>query len=90
MHSPTLFLKIPPAEALTGFFVEAPSVFTLIQEAKGGDHITSLIVGALGGLMLTLQALRIRNSNMSPLAVCLVLLPAMEVLAIIKLMADFQ
>jgi len=89
-HSPTQFLKIPPAEALIGFFVEAPSVFTLIQEAKGGDHMTSLIVRALGGLMLTLQALRILNSSMSQLAVCLVLFPAIEVLAIIKLIADFQ
>ena len=52
--------------------------------------MTSLIVRALGGLMLTLQALRILNSSMSQLAVCLVLFPAIEVLAIIKLIADFQ
>jgi len=40
------FLKIPPAAALHGFFVVAPSVFALIHDDKGWGHITSLIVGA--------------------------------------------
>jgi len=61
------FLKMPPVAALEGFFVAAPSMLALIQEEKGGDHRTSLIMGALGGFILTLQAFRILNSNMSPL-----------------------
>ena len=50
------FLKMPPAEDLTGFFVDGPSVFTLSQEAKGGDHMTSLMVGALGGFNVDLAS----------------------------------
>jgi len=57
MHIPAAFLKMPPTEALTRFLVEAPSVLTLIQVVKGGDQITSLIVGALGGLILTCKLL---------------------------------
>jgi len=49
IHMPSEFLKIPLAEALTGFLVEALSVLTLIQEGKWGDHITSIMEGALGG-----------------------------------------
>jgi hypothetical protein len=90
MHKPSEFLNTPHAKAFTRFFVEVPSVLTFIQVGKGGDQITSLMVGALGGLMLTLQALRLLNSNISPLAVFFVLLPALETLAMIKFMADFQ
>jgi len=68
MQMPSVFLNIPLAEAFKGFFVVAPSVFTFIQDANGGDQITSLIVGALGGLIVTLQALRMLNSCISPLA----------------------
>jgi len=59
--------KIPPAEALLGFSVDAPSLFAFIQDVRGGNHITSFMVGALGGLMLTLQALRKLNFCISPL-----------------------
>jgi len=53
MHKTLEFLKRPPAEALNGFSVDASSMLTFIQVGKVGDQITSLMVGAFGGLMLT-------------------------------------
>jgi len=67
MHMLSEFRKMPPAAALLGCLVAAPSVFALIQVVIGGAQITSLIMGALGGLMFTLKALRILNSCISPL-----------------------
>jgi len=40
--------KTPPQEALVGFLVNSPSVFTFIQEGIRGFHMTSLIRRALG------------------------------------------
>ncbi len=81
---------MPPAEALTGFLMDAPSVLTLIQEVKGGNQKTSLMDGAFGAFVLTLQAIRLLNSSMSHLSAFVVLLSAIEVLAMIPLIADFQ
>jgi len=59
---------MPLAEALAEFLMDAPSMLTLTQEAKGGNQMTSLMEGAVGGFMLTLQALRMLNSSISHLA----------------------
>jgi hypothetical protein len=87
---PSEFRKIPHAEAFKGFFVVAQSVFTFIQDTIRGDQITSLMLGALGGLIVTLRALRMLNSRISPLADLLVLLPAIDVCEIMRLITDFQ
>jgi len=52
VQMPSEFRKTPLAEAFKGFFVAAPSVFTFIQNTIGGDQITSLMLGALGGLIV--------------------------------------
>jgi len=49
---------MPPQAALGGFFVTAPSVFTFSQFAIGGCHITSLIMGALGGRILIFEGFK--------------------------------
>lgn len=42
--------------------VEEPSLLHLIQALIGGDHMTSLIIGALGGLILMLNFFKIMKS----------------------------
>ena len=63
-----LFLKIPPQEEMPGLPIEAPSMLHLIQLKIGGCHTTSIILGALGGMRKTLNALRIVKSIIEEVA----------------------
>jgi len=87
----TIFIsKDAPAAAFQGFFVAAPSVLTLIQLRMGGDHMTSTILGALGGWIGTLNDFIIANSLISRDEAFVVLQPDMYTEDIILLMMIFQ
>jgi len=81
---------MPPVEALTGFFTQAPSVLIFIQVLRGGVQATSLIIGALGGLIDTLHAFKMLNFCILIDEDLTVLLPDRATLAMIRLMADLQ
>lgn len=87
-QSATQFLKmIPQVEVM----VEAePSVFPFIQLIKGGLHKTSLISGAQGGWIETLNFFRIWKSVIEEDEVKLVWLPVRATLEEIRLIAYFQ
>jgi len=57
------FLNILPHEDWSWLATDAPSVLHLIQVWIGGDKITSLIKGALGGCTLMLKCFKIVNSS---------------------------
>jgi len=52
--------------------------------------MSSLIIGALGGWIFTLQALKVVNSYIVAAEVFFVLLPQRDTLEIMMLIADFQ
>lgn len=56
----SLFLKIPPQEEVV--FVAAPSVLHLIQSKMGGCQRTSIIFGAFGGWIDTLNFFKMIKS----------------------------
>jgi hypothetical protein len=66
------FLKIPEHAACLGFPFEVPSVLHLHQPCRGGDQMTSIIMGAFGGWITTLKNFRISKSEMVELLVRLV------------------
>jgi len=68
-------LKIPPLPAKPVRPDAAPSVLHFIQSKNGGCQITSIVVGGLGGLMLTLKALRSTKSEIEEEDTLLVKLP---------------
>jgi len=53
-------LKIPPQDE--AIVLEDPSVLHLIHPARGGDQMTSIMLGALAGWTLTLNFLSIIKS----------------------------
>jgi hypothetical protein len=61
-------------------FDEVIFLFPLIQLARGGDQIISLVTGALGGCISTLNFFMIIKSDIGVVECCLVLLPDKEVL----------
>jgi hypothetical protein len=67
--APLLSLKMPAQAACPVLPKEAPSVLHLIQPAKGGVQITSIILEGFGRGMLTLNRFRMTKSDKSePLA----------------------
>jgi len=80
MNLAWLSLKIPPQANKPGLPTTAPSELHLIQLIKGGFQMISLIVGALGGWLATLKALRRTRSDIEEL----------ETLETIWFTADFQ
>jgi hypothetical protein len=67
--APLLSLKMPAQAAYPVLPKEAPSVLHLIQPAKGGVQITSIILVGFGQCMLTLNRFRITKSDeVEPLA----------------------
>jgi len=70
--------------------IEEPSLLILIQDGAGGHQITSLMIEALGGLILTLYVFMIENSWTLIDDVFKVRFPDKETLEIIKLIAAYQ
>lgn len=62
---------MPPHAALLGAPLDAPSILTLIQFAKGGVQNTSMTLFGGGGLILILKVLRSWKSYISAIALCL-------------------
>jgi len=73
-----------------GFLIHVPSILILIHGVVGDVQIISLIMGALSGLMETLQAFIMLNSCMLIEEDLEVLLPVRGTLAMIRLIADLQ
>jgi len=53
---------------MPGLPIEAPSMLHLIQLKIGGCHVTSIILGELGGMRKTLNDLRIVKSIIEEVA----------------------